>query len=200
MAARTRQPDGCTRRILVLLLLLAMLAVSRDMPTRSASGIQLLTMKLRWSIAWAGFHAGHPFRPLAAHLLLAMDPRQRTELGRRAARHLATEGSVAERLRWSAALARGDRRNLPLFLRAVRAALATTDCGTLRAAVKRAQSLSAGDRALVAGEFGRHRHAHWGPTQLRAGLHVADRPDLRRGLHQARRRPVGRARTVPCAM
>lgn len=200
MAAQTRQPDGCVRRILVLLLLLAMLAVSRDMPTRSASGIELLTMKLRWSIAWTGFHAGSPLRPLAAHLALAMDPGRRTELGRRAARHLANEGTVAERLRWSAVLARRDRRNLPLFVRAVRAALATSDCASLRAAVKRAQSLSTGDRALVANEFGRHRYAHWGPTQLRAGLHVADRPDLRRALHQAQQRPATRARVAPCAM
>lgn len=200
MAARTRQPNGCTRRILVLLLLLAALAVSRDMPARSATGFELLTNKLRWSIAWAGFHAGDPLRPLAAHLVLAMDPRQRSVLGRQAARHLATQGTVAERLRWSAALTRGDRRNLPLFVRAVRTALATTDCALLRAAVKRAQSLPVADRARVAGEFGRRRYAHWGTTQLRAGLHVADRPDLRRALRRSQRHPVTRARAAPCAM
>jgi hypothetical protein len=200
MAARTTQPDRCVRRILVLLLLLAMLAVSRDVPARSASGIELLTMKLRWSIAWAGFHAGSPLRPLAAHLALAMDPRQRTGLGRRAARHLAGEGTTAERLRWSAALARADRRNLPLFVRALRMALATSDCATLRAAVKRAQSLSASDRALLAGEFGRRRYAHWGPTRLRAGLRVANRPDLRHALHKAQRRPAARATAATCAM
>ena len=200
MAARTRQPNGCAHRILVLLLLLAILAVSRDMPARSASGIELLALKLRWSIAWAGFHAGDPLRPLAAHLVLAMDPRQRSGLGRQAARHLATQGTVAERLRWSAALTRADRRNLPLFVRAVRAALATTDCAMLRAAVKRAQSLPVVDQVRVAGEFGRRRYAHWGTTQLRAGLLVADRPDLRRALHQSRRRPVTRATAAPCAM
>jgi hypothetical protein len=171
MAARTRQPAGCIRRILVLLLLLGVLMVSRDMPARSASGVELLTMKLRWSIAWAGFQVGSPLRPLAARLVLAMDPRRRTELGRRAARHLASEGSVAERLRWSAALVRADRRNLPLFVRALRAALATRDCAVLRAAVKQAQSLS-----------------------------LADRPNLRRALHRAQRRPVTRARAAPCAM
>ena len=170
MGARTRQPDGCTHRVLVLVLLLAMLAVSRDMPTRSASGIQLLSMKLRWAIAWAGFHAGDPLRPPAARLVLAMDPRQRSGLGRQAARHLATRGTVAERLRWSAALARADRRDLPLFVRAVRAALATSDCARLRAAVERARSLSAGDQAL------------------------------RRALHRAQRRPATRPRTAPCAM
>ena len=200
MASRTRQPHSCIRRILILILLLAMLVVSRDMPTRSASGIELLAMKLRWSIAWAGFHAGSPIRPLAAHLVLAMDPLQRTRLGRRAARHLASEGMVAERLRWSAALARADRRDLPLFVRAVRAALATSDCASLRAAMRWAKSLSAGDRARVAGEFGRRRYRHWGSTRLRAGLHVANRPDLRRALHEAQRRPTTRARTAPCAM
>jgi hypothetical protein len=200
MAARITQPDRCVRRILVLLLLLAMLAVSRDVPTRSASGIELLTMKLRWSIAWAGFHAGSSLRPLAAHLALAMDPRQRTGLGRRAARHLASEGTMAERLRWSAVLARADRRNLPLFVRAVRMALATSDCASLRVAVKRAQSLSAGDRARIAGEFGRRRYAHWGPTRLRAGLRVANRPDLRHALHKAQRLSTIRATAAPCAM
>jgi hypothetical protein len=200
MAARSRQPAGCVRRTLVLLLLLAMLAVSREMPARSASGVELLVMKLRWSLAWAGFHAGPPLRPLAAHLALTMDPRQRTGLGRRAAHHLAREGTVAERLRWSAALTRADRRNLPLFVRAVRAALATSDCAALRAAVQRAQRLSGSDRARVAGEFGRHRYAHWGPTRLRAGLQVADRPDLRRVLSRTQRHPAPRARAVPCAM
>jgi hypothetical protein len=200
MAARTTQSDGCNRRILALLLLLAMLAVSRDMPTRSASGIELLTMKVRWSIAWVGFHAGSPLRPLAAHLALAMDPRQRTGLGHRAARHLASEGTVAERLRWSAALARADRRNLPLFVRAVRMALASSDCASLRAAVKRSQSLSAGDRVLIAGEFGRRRYGHWGPIRLRAGVRVADRPDLRHALHKARRHPATRASATPCAV
>jgi hypothetical protein len=200
MAAGTSHPDGCVRRTLVLLLLLAMLAVSRDMPSRSASGIELLPMKLRWSIAWAGLHARTPLRPLAAHLALAMDPRPRTGLGRRAARHLASEGTVAERLRWSAALARANRRNLPLFVRAVRAALATRDCASLRAAVKRARSLSPGDRARVAGEFGRPRRAHWGSTGLRAGLHVSERPELRHALHRAKRHPTTRGRAAPCAM
>src|SRR5215207_961083 len=147
MGTRTGHPDGCVRRTLILLLLLAVLAVSRDMPARSASGVELLTMKLRWSIAWAGFQISSPLRPLTAQLALAMDPGRRTELGRRAARHLASEGTLAERLRWSAALARPDRRHLPLFVRAVRAALATSDCASLRAAVTRAQRLSAGDRA-----------------------------------------------------
>jgi hypothetical protein len=200
MAARTRHPDGCVRRTLVLLLVLAVLAVSRDMPSRSASGIELLAMKLRWSIAWAGLQVGTPLRPLAAHLALAMDPRGRTALGRQAAHHLAAEGTVAERLRWSAALARADRRNLGLFVRAVRAALVTSDCALLRAAVRRAQRLPAVDRARVAAEFGRHRYAHWGPTRLRAGLRVADRPDLRRALHKAQRRPATRARAASCAL
>jgi hypothetical protein len=200
MGMRSGHPDGCVRRTLILLLLLAVLAVSRDMPPRSASGVELLTMKLRWSLAWAGFQVGSPLKPLAAHLALAMDPRRRTELGRRAARHLASEGTVAERLRWSAALARTDRRSLPLFVRAVRAALATDDCATLRAAVKRARSLSRGDRARVAGEFGRRRYAHWGPAGLRAGLRVSDRPELRRALHRAQRRPVNRTKATTCVM
>jgi hypothetical protein len=200
MGTRTGHPDGSVRRTLVLLLLLAVLAVSRDMPPRSASGVELLAMKLRWSIAWVGFQVGSPLKPLAAHLALAMDPRRRTELGRRAARHLASHGTVAERLRWSATLARLDRRSLPLFVRAVRAALATSDCAILRAAVKRAQHLSARDRARVAGEFGRRRYAHWGPTGLRAGLRVADRPELRRALRKAQRRPTIRAKPIPCVM
>jgi hypothetical protein len=204
MAARTRHPEGCVRRALVLLLILAVLAVSRDMPAQSASGIELLTMKLRWSIAWAGLHARSPLRPLAAHLALSMDPRRRTGLGRRAARVLAIEGSVAERLRWSAALTRADRRNLPLFVRALRAALATSDCASLRTAVKRAQRLSAGDRARVAAEFGRRRYAHWGPTGLRAGLRVSQRAELRRALQRThrvtQRRPAARAGVASCAM
>jgi hypothetical protein len=44
--------DGCIRWTLVLFLLLAVLVVSRDMPSRSASGLELLAMKLRWSVAW----------------------------------------------------------------------------------------------------------------------------------------------------
>lgn len=204
MAARTRHPDGCVRRTLVLLLILAVLAVSRDMPTRSASGVELLTMKLRWSIAWAGLQIRSPLRPLAADIALVMDPRSRTGLGRQAAHVLASEGTVAERLRWSAALTRMDRRNLPLFVRAVRVALADSDCGALRAAVQRARSLSAVDRARVAAEFGRHRYAHWGPAGLRAGLRVSDLPDLRRALQRTlrttRRRPANRADALSCAM
>jgi hypothetical protein len=200
MAPRTRHPGGCVRRTIVLLLLLAVLVVSRDMPPLSASGLELLTMKLRWSIAWVGFQAGSPLRPLAAHLALAMDPRHQTGLGRAAAHHLASEGTVAERLRWSAALARGDRRNLALFVRAVRTALAASDCASLRAAVKWAKGLPAGDRRRVAGEFGRRRFAHWGPTRLRAGLHVSDRPELRRALRKAQRNPAARPRTIRCAM
>jgi hypothetical protein len=200
MGTPTGHPDGWVRRSFILLLILAVLAVSRDMPTRSASGVELLTMKLRWSIAWAGFQVSSPLRPLAAHLALAMDPHRRTELGRQAAHHLASEGTVAERLRWSAGLARTDRRNLSLFVRAVRAALATSNCASLRAAVKRAQSLSAGDRARVAGEFGRGRYTHWGPTRLRAGLRVSDRPELRRALHRAQRRPISRTRAMTCVM
>ena len=203
MAARTRHPDGCVRRTLVLLLILAVLAVSRDMPTRSTSGVELLTMKLRWSIAWAGLQTRSPLRPLAAHLALAMDPRSRTGLGRRAARVLASEGTVAERLRWSAALTRADRRNLGLFVRAVRTALASSDCGLLRTAVQRARSLPAGDRARVAAEFGRHRYAHWGPAGLRAGLRVFDLSELRRALNRTlrtTRRPANRAAAPSCAM
>jgi hypothetical protein len=187
-----------------MLLILAVLAVSRDMPTRSASGVELLTMKLRWSIAWAGLQVRSPLRPLAAHLVLAMDPRSDTGLGRQAARVLASEGSVTERLRWSAALTRSDRRNLPLFIRAVRTALASGDCGALRAAVQRARSLPARDRARVAAEFGRHRYAHWGPAGLRAGLRVSDLPDLRRVLRRTlrttRRRPASSAGDVSCAI
>jgi hypothetical protein len=204
MARRTRHPLGCVRRTLVLLLILAVLVVSRDMPARSASGIELLTMKLRWSIAWAGLHTDSPLRPLAAHLALAMDPRPRTGLGRRAARVLASEGTLAERLRWSAALTRADRRNLPLFLRALRATLATSDCALLRTAVKRARRLSASHRARVAEEFGRPGYAHWGPTGLRAGLRVSDRAELRRALQRTlrtiQRRPTTRAGLASCAM
>ena len=204
MAASTRHPDGCcVRRTLVLLLVLAILAVSRDMPTRSASGVELLTMKLRWSIARAGLQIRSPLRPLAAHLTLTMDPRSTTGLGRQAAHVLASEGTVAEQLRWSAALTRMDRRNLPLFVRAVRTALAGSDCGLLRAAAQRARSLSARDRARVAVEFGRHRYAHWGTARLRAGLRVSDLPDLRRALQRTlrttRRRPANRADALSCA-
>ena len=204
MAAQPRHPDGCVRRTLALLLILAVLAVSRDMPARSTSGVELLTMKLRWSVAWAGLHAPPPVRPLAAHLTLSMDPGRRTGTGRRAAYVLAGEGTVAERLRWSAALTRADRRNLPLFVRAVRAALTTTDCALLRTAVRRAQRLSAGDRARVAAEFGRPRYRHWGPTGLRAGLRVAGRAELRRALQRisraGQRRSPATANVVTCAM
>src|SRR5829696_5308207 len=186
MAAR-RHPDGYERRTLVLLLILAVLAVSRDMPTRSASGVELLTMKLRWSIAWAGLQTPSPLRPLAAHVVLAMDPRSSTGPGRQAAYVLASAGTVAERLRWSATLTRTDRRHLPLFIRAVRAALATSHCVLLRAAVQRARTLPAGDRSRVAAEFARHRYAHWGAAGLRAGLRVADLPELRRALKKTLR-------------
>jgi hypothetical protein len=203
MAAQPRNADGCVRRTLVLLLILTVLAVSRDMPARSASGIELLVMKLRWSLAWAGLQASSPLEPVAAHLVLAIDPRQATGLARRAARVLASEGTVAERLRWSAALTRADRRNLRLFIGAVRTALATSDCPSLRAAVQRARTLSAAQRARVAAEFGNHRYAHWGPTALRAGLQVSDRPELRRGLRRtlskAKGRPT-RASAVSCPM
>jgi hypothetical protein len=200
MAGRSGDPDGCVRRTVALLLLLAVLAVSRDMPSGSVSGIELLPMKLRWSIAWAGLHAHPPLRPLAARLALAMDPERRTGLGRRAARYLASEGTALDRLRWSATLAREDRRDLPLFVGAVRAALATSDCGSLRTAVRLARSLPRGDRAKVAREFGRRRFAHWGPSGLRAGLRVFDRPDLRRALRHAEQRTTTRGDAAPCAM
>ena len=200
MGGRTREVDGCVRRMLALLLLLTVLVISRDMPASSASGIELLPMKLRWSIAWAGLQARSPIRPLAAHLTLAMDPGRRTALGRRAAVYLAREGTVADRLRWSAVLVRANRRNLPMFIRAVRAALATSDCGSLRRAVRLARGLSRGDRSKVAKEFGRRDHAHWGSTALRAGLRVSDRPELRRALHQAQQRPTTGATPPSCAM
>jgi hypothetical protein len=200
MGARTGDPDRCVRRILALLLLLAVLAVSRDMPSASASGIELLPMKLRWSIAWAGLHANPPLRPLAARLALAMDPERRTGAGRRAASYLAREGTVLERLHWSVTLARRDRRSLPLFVGAIRAALATSDCGSLRTTVRLARTLSKGDRAKLAREFGRRRYAHWGPTGLRAGLRVSDRPELRRALQRAERHTTTRGNAAPCPM
>jgi hypothetical protein len=176
VASRACDADACLRRALALLLLLGVLAVSRDMPTASASGIELLPMKLRWSIAWAGLHTTQsPLTPVAAHLALAMDPGLHTGLGRKAAGYLARNGAVRDRLRWSAALARMDRRSLPLLVRAVDAALETSDCELLHTAVRAARSLPRADRARVARK-------------------------LRRALHQAQRRPTTRGTVAPCPM
>jgi hypothetical protein len=200
MASTAPNPERCVHRMLAMLMLLGVLAVSRDMPTASASGIELLPMKLRWSIAWVGLQLHSPFTPLAAHLTLAMDPSRRTALGQQATGYLARNGSVRERLRWSAALARAHPRNLPLLVRAVDAALATTDCGLLKAAMRAARSLPRGDRATVAREFGRARYAHWGSTAPRAGLRLADHPDVRRALRRAQRHPTRRGNAAPCPM
>jgi hypothetical protein len=201
VAPRACGTDACLRRTLALLLLLGVLAISRDMPTASASGIELLPMKLRWSLAWAGLHTTEsPLTPLAAHLTLAMDSGLHTALGREAAGFLARNGAVRDRLRWSAALARTDRRSLPLLVRAVDAALETTDCELLDAAVQAAQSVPRGDRARVAREFGRSRFAHWGATALRSGLRISNQPELRLALHRAQRRPTTRGRVAPCPM
>jgi hypothetical protein len=168
--------DACLRRSLALLLLLGVLAVSRDMPTASASGIELLPMKLRWSVAWAGLHTTpSPVTPLAAHLAVAMDPGLNTGLGREAAAHLASNGAVRDRLRWSAALARMDRRSRPLLVRAVDAALKTSDCQLLRTAVRAARTLPRADRAKVTRK-------------------------LRRALHRAQPRPTTRGTVAPCPM
>jgi hypothetical protein len=168
--------DASLRRSLVLLLLLSVLAVSRDMPTASASGIELLPMKLRWSVAWAGLRTTpSPLTPLAAHLAVAMDPGLHTGLGQEAAGHLARNGAVRDRLRWSAALARLDRRSLPLLVRAVDAALRTSDCELLHTAVRAARTLPRADRAKVTRK-------------------------LRHALHQAQRRPTARGGVAPCAM
>jgi hypothetical protein len=176
VASRACDTDAGLRRTLALVLLLGVLAVSRDMPTASAAGIALLPMKLRWSVAWAGLHtAKSPLTPLAAHLALAMDPDLRTGLGREAAGYLAQYGAVHDRLRWSAVLARMDSRSVPLLVGAVDAALETSDCTLLRAAARAARSLPRADRAKVARK-------------------------LRRALHRAQRHPTTWGSVAPCPM
>jgi hypothetical protein len=185
--------DRCARTMLVLLTLIGVLAVSRDMPAASASGLELLPMKLRWATAWAGLRAGPPFTAVAAEVLVRADPRLRTISGRQAAAWLARNGSRRQRLRWSVSLVLVDRAWLPEVVRAVDNALASRDCGLLRAAAIAARRLPARDRHGVAREFARPRFAHWGPQVLRTGLTVSNHPELRRGLR--RPRPV-RARDV----
>jgi hypothetical protein len=131
---------------------------------------------------------------------LSLDPHRRSGQGRQAADYLARHGGIRDRLRWSAALARDDRRQRPLFIRAVRSALATSDCDLLEAAVRTARQLPRGDRARVAREFARPRFAHWGGTAIRAGLRVADKAALRRALHRTRRQPTTQANRPSCAM
>jgi hypothetical protein len=200
MAGTPVDADSHIRRMLILALLLAVLTVSRDMPAGSASGLELLAMKLRWSVAWAGLQVDSPFTPLAAHLAMTIDPGRQSSLGQQAATILARHGSISNRLRWSAKLARSDRRYLPLFVKAVQAALASTDCRLLRAAVRTARTLPKGDREAVAREFGRHRLAHWGPTAPRAGLRVSNQPQLRLALTRLKQRPTTWGKVAPCAM
>jgi hypothetical protein len=200
VASRQGSSDRCFRRMVALGLLVCVLVVSREMPSGSAFGMELLTMKLRWSIAWAGLQVRSPLSPLAAHLAVGMDPRQQSGLGRRAAAHLARDGATGDRLRWSAKLSRIDRDQLPLFIGAVQAALASTDCRLLRNAVKAARTLPHRDRVVVAREFGRHRFAHWGPTAIRAGLRVSNQAELRNALTRARQRPATRGSAASCAM
>jgi hypothetical protein len=193
-------PSRYFRRLVALGLLLGVLAVSRDMPSASASGIDLLAKKLRWSVAWAGLQIQSPISPLAASLAVAMDPRQQSDLGQQAATYLARDGAIRDRLRWSAKLARTDRDRLPFFLGALRAALASTDCGQLRAAVKAARTLPHEDRVIVAREFSRRRFGHWGATAIRAGLRVSNQAELRHALTRVRQRPATRGVAAPCAM
>jgi hypothetical protein len=193
MGPATTAMDRCARTMLVLVALLGVLAVSRDMPTASASGIELLPLKLRWAIGRAGLGAGPPFAPVAAEILARADRKLVTATGRQAAAWLAANGSIDQRLRWSVTLARVDRQRLSLVIEAVDGALATRDCNLLRAAAVAARRLPARDRDRVAREFARPRFAHWGTQVLRAGLSLSDRPELRRGLR--RPRPV-RARDV----
>jgi hypothetical protein len=193
MGPATSAMDRCARTMLVLLALLGVLAVSRDMPTASVSGLELLPLKLRWAIGRAGLEVGPPLSPLAAELLARADQGLVTATGRQAAAWLAANGSIDQRLRWSMTLARVDRQRLPLVIGAVDDALATRDCRLLRAAAVAARRLPARDRDRVAREFARPRFAHWGTQVLRAGLTVSDRPELRSSLR--RPRPV-RARDV----
>jgi hypothetical protein len=182
--------ERCARAMLVLLALLGVLAVSRDMPAASASGLGLLPLKVRWAVGWVGFRTGPPFTPVAAEVLARSDHRLATATGRQAAAWLAGHGSHGQRLRWSVALTRIDREHLPLVVGAVRHALGTRDCGLLRAAALAARGLSARDRRRVAREFADPRFAHWGTRAVRAGLTVADCPELRRGLRRAQRAPA----------
>ena len=200
MASTQVSPESCFRRMVALVLLFTVLVVSREMPSGSASGVELLAMKLRWSIAWAGLEFPSPLSPLAAHLVVAMDPHQQSGLGGRAARHLAREGTIRDRLDWSARLTRADHDQLPLFVAAVHAALASTSCDLLRRAVKAARTLPRGDRAVVAREFGRRRFAHWGATAIRAGLRVSNQAELRDALTRSRQHPATRGGPAPCAM
>jgi hypothetical protein len=193
MGPATSATDRCVRTMLVLLALLGVLAVSHDMPTTSASGIELLPLKLRWAIGRAGLGAGPPFSPLAAEVLARADQGLVTATGRQAAAWLASNGPIHQRLRWSVRLARVDRQRLPLVIGAVDDALASRDCSLLRAAAEAAHTLPARDRDRVAREFARPQFAHWGTQVLRAGLTVSDRPELRRSLR--RPRPI-RARDV----
>jgi hypothetical protein len=179
--------ERCARAMLVLLALLGVLAVSRDMPTASASGLELLPMKVRWAVGWVGLRAGPPFTPVAAEVLARADHQLATATGRQAAAWLAVNGSHGQRLRWSVALARVDRERLPLVVDAVRHALATRDCGLLRAAAMAGRGLPARNRRRVAREFADPRFAHWGTRAVRAGLTVGDHPELRRGLRRAQR-------------
>jgi hypothetical protein len=193
MGPATTATDRCARTMLVLLALVGVLAVSRDMPAASASGLELLPMKLRWTIGWAGLRAGPPFTAVAAEILVRADPRLVTTSGRQAAAWLARNGSQHQRLRWSVALALVDRAWLPEVVRAVDNALASRDCGLLRAAGIAARRLPGRDRRGIAREFARPRFGHWGHQVLKTGLTVANHPELRRGLR--RPRPV-RARDV----
>jgi hypothetical protein len=190
----------CFHRCLALVILLALLIISRDVPTGSASGVELLRIKVGWTIAWAGLQSHSPLTPLAARLIVRMDRELETDLARNAAMTLADGGSPFERLRWSAALTRLDRHHFPLIYRAVRAALGGRDCRLLKASVVASRSLPRADRARVARLFGRQRYVHWGPARLRAGLRVSELPELRRALRRAQRAPTTRHSAAPCAM
>jgi hypothetical protein len=135
--------------VVALVLLLAILWIARGMPVRSASGVDLLAMKLEWTVAWIGLHAQSPMTPLGAEMATSIDPRLQTSLGRQAANWLARNGQIRERLRWAERLSRHDQRHLPLLARAISAAVASNDCAVLQAAANAAKALPGQERAKL---------------------------------------------------
>jgi hypothetical protein len=118
--------------LVLLCLLSTSLAAGGDLGPR-----RLIAYPLNGLIAWADLNL-KLYPRQGAERAVRLDPDLRTSLGRQGARWFATHGTVGQRLRWAAALAKRDRGELPLLRAAVAAGLCAPDRRLRRAAVRTA--------------------------------------------------------------
>jgi hypothetical protein len=134
----TARLPGMARRwatgLLALGFLTVTLVATHDADTSRSKIRRRLTERLNTAITWANLDLGlSPHE--GAERAVRLDPALRTRLGRRGARWLATDGTLSERLRWAAALARRDPVYRPLLRDAAAAARCSPDRRLRAAAV-----------------------------------------------------------------